>query len=197
MLSHLEIARALERVVRRADLPFAVSQGFSPHMKIAFGAALPVGVGGDEEIFDLQLTSYVAPAKALEALRNATTPDLMCERCFYVDSRDAAASVAYPFSTYKAVLSEAPDCWVVPEEVSIVRKRKEKVLRPCDFLAGDMVLEGCEVTFVLEAKASGSLRPDVLMKACIGETAKESAIAQSLRVVSLTRVKQSASREAC
>lgn len=41
MLSHLELARALERAVRRAQLPFAVSQGFSPHMRIAFGAALP------------------------------------------------------------------------------------------------------------------------------------------------------------
>ena len=36
MLSHLEVAHALERAVRRADLPFAVSQGFSPHMRIAF-----------------------------------------------------------------------------------------------------------------------------------------------------------------
>ena len=39
MLSHLEVARALERTVRRAGLPYAVSQGFSPHMLIAFGAA--------------------------------------------------------------------------------------------------------------------------------------------------------------
>ncbi|WP_417304102.1 DUF2344 domain-containing protein, partial [Ellagibacter isourolithinifaciens] len=31
MLSHLEVARALERTVRRAGLPYAVSQGFSPH----------------------------------------------------------------------------------------------------------------------------------------------------------------------
>ena len=59
MLSHLELARALERAVRRAQLPFAVSQGFSPHMRIAFGAALPVGVGGTAEIFDLFLTDYV------------------------------------------------------------------------------------------------------------------------------------------
>ena len=56
MLSHLEVARALERAVRRADLPFAVTQGFSPHMKLAFGAALPVGVGGDHEIFDVTMT---------------------------------------------------------------------------------------------------------------------------------------------
>ena len=43
MLSHLEVAHTLERVVRRAKLPFAISQGYSPHMKIAFGSALPVG----------------------------------------------------------------------------------------------------------------------------------------------------------
>ena len=51
LLSHLEVARALERAVRRADLPYAVSQGFSPHMRIAFGAALPVGVGADAADF--------------------------------------------------------------------------------------------------------------------------------------------------
>ena len=51
LLSHLEVARALERAVRRAGLPFAISQGFSPHMKIAFGAALPVGVGADAADF--------------------------------------------------------------------------------------------------------------------------------------------------
>ena len=69
MLSHLEIARALERAVRRAGLPYAVSQGFSPHMKQAFGSALPVGVGGLEEIFDVSLTDYVPPEEALARLR--------------------------------------------------------------------------------------------------------------------------------
>ena len=38
-------------------------------MKIAFGAALPVGVGSTCEIFDLQLTRYLAPDKALAALQ--------------------------------------------------------------------------------------------------------------------------------
>ncbi|MFR3272966.1 MAG: DUF2344 domain-containing protein [Slackia sp.] len=49
--------------MRRADLPYAVSQGFSPHMKQAFGAALPVGVGGTEEIFDVQLTDTSRPTR--------------------------------------------------------------------------------------------------------------------------------------
>ena len=90
LLSHLELARALERAVRRARLPFAVSQGFSPHMKIAFGAALPVGVGGTRELFDLQMTRYVSPERALEALQAASVPDLMVKSCEYIDSHALA-----------------------------------------------------------------------------------------------------------
>ena len=81
LLSHLEVARAIERAVRRAQLPFAVSQGFSPHMKIAFGAALPVGVGGTREMVDLQLLRYVRPEEALLALQKESVPDLMVKEC--------------------------------------------------------------------------------------------------------------------
>ena len=68
-LSHLEVAHALERAVRRAGLPYAITQGFSPHMKIAFGAALPVGIGGERELFDVYLTSYIPPEEALQTHR--------------------------------------------------------------------------------------------------------------------------------
>ena len=104
MLSHLEIARALERAVRRAGLPYAVSQGFSPHMKQAFGSALPVGVGGLEEIFDVSLTDYVPPEEALARLRASSAPDLMPHAARYITKDETAASAAYPRSTYEALL---------------------------------------------------------------------------------------------
>ena len=167
LLSHLEVARALERAVRRAGLPFAISQGFSPHMKIAFGAALPVGVGGLHEVFDLQLTRYVAPERALEALQAASAPDLMAKECRYIEPGAPAASVAYPVSTYRALLSCAPASLPVPDEIAVVRKKKEKTLRVSDFVVGDFDLAGAVVTFSLEAKPTGSLRPDVLLRACM------------------------------
>ena len=76
MLSHLELARALERAVRRAQLPFAVSQGFSPHMRIAFGAALPVGGGRHRRDIRSVLTDYVPALRALAALQEASPADL-------------------------------------------------------------------------------------------------------------------------
>lgn len=166
MLSHLEVAHALERTVRRAGLPFAISQGFSPHMKIAFGAALPVGVGSTCEIFDVQLTEYVPADEALAALRQSSVPDLMVLECRYVEKSAPAASIAYPFSTYEVLFDAPVDSIVVPESVSVVRKRKEKVLVVSEYLSGPFELAGNRATFSLEAKPTGSLRPDVLLQNC-------------------------------
>lgn len=167
MLSHLEVARALERAVRRAGLPYAVSQGFSPHMKIAFGAALPVGVGGTHEIFDVQLVRYVAPEKALAALQDSCSADLMVKTCRYIEPRDTAASVAYPVSSYRALLSCAPAEFPVVKSVLVQRKKKDKELVVSDYLVGDVVVRGAVVEFSLEAKPTGSLRPDKFLQACV------------------------------
>ena len=195
LLSHLELARALERAVRRARLPFAVSQGFSPHMKIAFGAALPVGVGGLDECFDLLLTQYVAPEKALEALQAASVDDLMPTACSYIGPRDAAASVAYPISSYQARIANLSGEFLsVPDEIRVLRKKKEKILRVSDYLRGSLrystelvetALGGVsgaqdlqtltEVLFELEAKPTGSLRPDVFLQACLEKTCDRAA----------------------
>lgn len=150
-LSHLEVARALERCVRRAGLPFAVSQGFSPHMLLHFGSALPVGIGSTCEIFDLTLRDYVSPAKALQALQGACVRDLAVKSCKYVDNSAPAASVAFPISTYEVVLSTTPPKFEFPEEITLIKKKKERVMRPDDFLVGDVCLEPLK-----EACAAGS-----------------------------------------
>ena len=183
LLSHLEVAHTLERTVRRAGLPFAVSQGFSPHMKIAFGAALPVGVGSTCEVFDVQLTDYVPADRALAALQAASVPDLMVQECHYIEKSAPAASVAFPLSTYE-VCFDAPVLDIgVPEMITVVRKRKEKVLAVKDFLVRPFELsdDGRSAVFALEAKQTGSLRPDVLLENC----------AIGAGVLSITRIAQS------
>ena len=182
LLSHLELAHALERAVRRAGLPFAVSQGFSPHMRIAFGSALPVGVGGTQEIFDLLLKEYVAPAKALAALQEKSVPDLMPYEAFYVEHNVTAASVCYPFSVYEAHLSSAVSQLEVPQTITVVRKKKEKVLVVAEYLHGGVQVEGTLVRFTLEAKPTGSLRPDVLLRECLEASGNPASVTGIMRV---------------
>lgn len=190
MLSHLELARALERAVRRAQLPYAVTQGFSPHMRIAFGAALPVGIGGTAEFFDVFLTEYRPARDVLDDLREASSHDLMPTEAFYVESNAPAASVACPVSTYEVHLSEAPTSIIVPDVVNIVRKKKEKTLIVKDYLVGEVGLEGEVVTFSLEAKTTGSLRADAFMRELMSETIAAGLACEGLHATSFMRVAQ-------
>lgn len=59
--SHRDLARAFERAVRRAGVPMAYSQGFSPHPKISWAPAVPTGVGSVAEYVELHLVEPVDP----------------------------------------------------------------------------------------------------------------------------------------
>jgi radical SAM-linked protein len=58
-ISHRDVARALERSFRIAQLPLAFTEGFSPRPKISFGLALSTGHESDAEYVDLVLAEAV------------------------------------------------------------------------------------------------------------------------------------------
>jgi radical SAM-linked protein len=72
--SHLDVARAFERGVRRAGLPIAYSAGFTPHPKISYAGGAPTGVASEAEYLSLALTSRNEASAVRERL-NAALPD--------------------------------------------------------------------------------------------------------------------------
>ena len=72
--SHLDVARAFERGVRRAGLPVAHSAGFTPHPKISYADGIPTGVASEAEYLSLGLTSRQEASAVAERL-NAALPD--------------------------------------------------------------------------------------------------------------------------
>ncbi len=103
-LSHLEMVRCLERCIRRAGLPFGVTQGFSPHMKHAFGWALPVGVGSMEEYADVWLLEHVRPNDVLAAFEDAVPYGLQVTSATYVDPKGDSLETAFPYADYEVLL---------------------------------------------------------------------------------------------
>lgn len=79
-LGHLEVIHTIERIVRRAGLPYAVTQGFSPHMRVGFSSALPVGTSSTCEWYDLFMTEFVALDEAFGRLAAASPADLAPSR---------------------------------------------------------------------------------------------------------------------
>jgi radical SAM-linked protein len=72
--SHRDFQRALERALRRADVPMAYSAGFHPHPKISFANAAPTGTASEAEYLEIGLTRPVDPAELVAAL-DAALPD--------------------------------------------------------------------------------------------------------------------------
>ncbi|MFH0877211.1 MAG: TIGR03936 family radical SAM-associated protein [Candidatus Omnitrophota bacterium] len=73
-ISHLDLMRALSRAARRADLPVALTQGFSPHHKIKLTRALKLGVPSDNEEGELVLSEPCGET-LLQARWQAQLPD--------------------------------------------------------------------------------------------------------------------------
>ena len=75
-LGHLDLARAIDRAVRRAGLPVKYSQGFNPAAQIGFASALPVGVAGERELCQIELERPMTAAEVLRALGPQLPQDL-------------------------------------------------------------------------------------------------------------------------
>lgn len=177
-LSHLETVRACERAARRAALPYAVSQGFTPRMRVAFGPALPVGYAGEREWYDLWLTQFVSASGVLDALKDATVADLAPRECAYVAPRGPSLAASLTIAQYDVVVEGG----IPPEELerslaalvktgtfAVEHKGKQKVFDLADALPKEpevTVVQGATIVrMTVRMGEKGSLRPDVFVAA--------------------------------
>ncbi len=69
LLSHLDLARLLERALRRSQLPVSFSGGFHPLPRLQFALALPLGVEAEGEWLDLEFAQVCPPEEVLARLQ--------------------------------------------------------------------------------------------------------------------------------
>jgi radical SAM-linked protein len=62
-ISHLDLMRTWERILRRARLKLAHTQGFNPRPRLVFAAPLPVGVTSEAEILDVVVEDELPAAE--------------------------------------------------------------------------------------------------------------------------------------
>lgn len=74
--SHRDVGRALERALRRADIPMAYSSGFNPHPRVSYANASPTSAATEAEYLELGLSEVCNPAKVAAALNEVLGPGL-------------------------------------------------------------------------------------------------------------------------
>lgn len=132
-ISHLDFARAIERSIRRSGLPAAYSEGFNPHMKMAFASALGVGITSDCEYMDIELKEEKNLADITEALASQLAPGIKLKRAKYIHTASASLMslvnmaeymIHVPFreGTHGAIVKENIERFNQAEQVMFVRE---------------------------------------------------------------------------
>lgn len=75
-ISHLDLMRLWERTLRRAGVPMAYSEGFSPHPRISLAVPLPIGVTSEAELMDVVVKKAVSPYFFLQNTKPQLPPGI-------------------------------------------------------------------------------------------------------------------------
>jgi radical SAM-linked protein len=117
LVSHHDLMRAFERMLRRARLPFRSTSGFHPKPRIVFALSLPLGVSGLDEVVEIELTEELPADEVLERLRRQCPAGL-----------DLLSICCIPVSA-TAQVGRAVYCLVVPpERVAALREQCASLL---------------------------------------------------------------------
>jgi radical SAM-linked protein len=90
LVSHHDLMRAFERMLRRATLPFRSTEGFHPQPRVVFAQSLPLGVAGLAEVVEIEWTEPVEPEQALDRLRSQAPPGLSFISANRIDLKQSA-----------------------------------------------------------------------------------------------------------
>lgn len=147
-ISHLDVMRTFQRILRRAGFPVAYSQGYNEHMNIAFATATSVGVVSDSEYIDISLTENIDVSEALALLNANAVQGIVFKRARVVSARYPSLMSAVSFSDYmvKGGLS-ADRCALAFEKLQadrslVVMKRTKSGVRPTDIKP---LIDRCEL----------------------------------------------------
>jgi len=126
-ISHLDLLRAWERMLRRAGLPVAYSQGFNPHMKVTIAMPLPVGCTGEREIADVIVKERLAPDRIVAALVPACPEGMAVVDAREVPLQGPALPGLIRQATYRLTLSGISEQKVRQRVAMLLEQRQVQV----------------------------------------------------------------------
>lgn len=183
-ISHLDVLRAWERSLRRAELPLAYSQGFTPHPKLAFGSPLPMGFSSEAEVMDVTLDERVELDDFIARLSEQTTDDLRLTGAEEVPLNSPAPQAAMLWADYRLSLPVDPVAaaakvrdFVALETFHWREERGERIReydlrKACAWLRCRPTEGGTEFDMRLRADQELTARPEAIVAALFpGESA--------------------------
>jgi radical SAM-linked protein len=114
LVSHHDLMRCWERMLRRAELPFHSTAGFNPKPRLVFALSLALGIVGWDEVVELELDADLPPEEIKERLARQAPAGL---EIFDVQRIDPKATAHVARVTYRIKVARDSGAGVVEERV--------------------------------------------------------------------------------
>ena len=128
-ISHLDLMRTLQRVIRRASLPMEYSKGFNPHMAMSIAQPLSVGVYSDAEYMDIVLVEELDEKEIIEKLNAKTASGIKFLEARKVITKEGEKKLPQAMALIDAarftVKMLCEDSKVVEEKLKTLEENKE------------------------------------------------------------------------
>lgn len=172
LVSHHDLLRCLERVLRRSGLPVQQTQGFNPRPRVSFPLALALGIEGRREVLELELSEPFLPAEVLARLEAVSPAGFDFLEAQLSPSRRpaqvAAAHYELPVAEpERAEAQAAIERFLASESWPFTRIRPDRTfeidLRP--FVKSLELDSTGRLRFCLKVTPAGSARPEEVVSA--------------------------------
>lgn len=180
-IGHLDVMRFFQKLNRRASIPVAYSEGFSPHQILSFSPPLSLGAESLGEYADIEITEKIKSDEAVKALNEHTVEGIHILSFRELPDKALNAMAAVTAALYRCSLKDddyigsiADDMDQLMKKESIVvvkqSKKNEKLVDIKPLIYNFKILEDKKtMEFLLSAGSIDNLKPELIFKALFDE----------------------------
>lgn len=173
-ISHLDLARTMQRILLRSGIDIWYSEGFNPQPKMVFALPLPTGVESECELMDIKLNSFMSNEEIMNRINenfpkdmrvlDVYRPDVKFKNIQYARYNISIFSPKITKSTREDILN------LFSRECLIEKKTKSglKEINICDYikkLSVEANTGEARIEAILSADSEKNLNPDILVGA--------------------------------
>ncbi len=169
-ISHLDLARTMARVLRRAALPVWYTEGFNRHPYITFASPLSLGVEGMRETMDFRLEEDVSEGELLSRVNAVMPVGLQAVSVAEAVAKPGALSAARYRMSFSCIAEPIHRLLSQPS-ISVEKRTKQKTIRTLDikpaFADAAVVEEGDRtvMTVTLPNSSNETVNPGLFVAA--------------------------------
>lgn len=176
-IGHLDVMRYFQKVMRRAEVDIAYSEGFSPHQIMSFAAPLGVGLTSTGEYLDIEVHSTLSSdemvkkmngtmVEGMEVLSYRLLPDNSKNAMSLVSAADYSVNFREGYTPDISIKDEF-EKFINRDSIEIVKKTKKSEtlsdIKPLIYEA--YVSDDNSIFMKLATGSADNLKPDLVMQA--------------------------------